>query len=1422
MADQFFDNVAELGSEEEDEDFEGRPAANGINGIDDSSEEEDEDDEDKLRAEGEGWVVDEEEEEEGVEDSRKERKRRKKRKHREAAEELDAEDLDLIGMEVEPKDTSQPKYKRLKRGHKERSTARGIEDIFSDEEGGDDDVDDRRGAGMDEFAGFIEEEAFEDELGDEDDDREVGQPGIAAITRALQASGMDESANEDYTAAFGDGTDYDWAIDMQEQQDAEQEGAGKELQLKDVFEPSQLAERMLTDEDNVIRETDVPERLQLARKPFKEIELSPERMEARLDEEATWVSNLIWPKKGMQAFFEQPFQKAVRKVLEFINLEDYEVPFIFNHRKDYLIHAPNDTPEDPDDPTPRSARPERLLVQTDLWEILDLDLKFRAFTEKRDALQQAYDNLKAVYPDVTDDVIDDLISQAVTIEEIQELQDYLHFKYSQEMGEVRQETATNGAQKRATNARSFYDKLRNTRTISMMSAIGVSSDEFAKRADGTILGNHIVEDPMMKPEEIADELAEPPETGHTLLRSAKLLYIQELQTNPRLRRFIRGNFYRDALIDCIRTEKGMRKITEDHAYYEFKYSRNQTFMDLHGRPELFLKMLKAEEEGLIQVKIRMGKFDAFKQKLHAHIVSDNVSEVSEKWNSLRKELLDTAVDKLHSIIAAGVKETLRARCEDELASRARDSYTNKLDQAPFKPKNAENGFIPNTMCLSHGKGLRGDAIMWAFVHQDGRVLENGKFVEFRRGNRERGIPDGKDIEEFVKICNRRKPDVIGICGFSVETKKLYRDLIDIVQENGLMGPEYEDDEGAEKAEPLDVTIVNDEVARLYYNSARAATEFPKYPPLTRYCIALCRYLQNPLAEYASLGKDIISLPFVPNQTLIPQDKLLDRLDNAMVDMVNLVGLSLMEAYDDPYLSKLLPFICGLGPRKADKVIKAIQANGDEVHKRFDLLGVSEEDDRELKAAMGPKVFQNCASFLWLHFESHTETSDYLDNTRVHPEDYDLARKMVADAMGLDEEDIKAEVEEGGPSAVIRKMVREDKTDQVHDLILEDYASEIEKKLGSRKRATLETIRAELSDPYEEIRQRFASLSPEEVFTILTGETESSLQEGMVVPVQIKRTFPDHIEVRLECGIEGGVSESEFPEGVGQDRQAPRDVFQPHQTVRAKIVFLNRKALTAQLSLREDIIRQPGRPAPRVSGDWDDQQEAADKKAAEREKEVASGRPNRVVNHPLFFSFNSAQAEEYLGSKEPGEVVIRPSSKGFDHLAVTWKVSDNAFQHIDVLEMNKASEYSLGKQLRIEKAVYSDLDELIVNHVEAMAKKVTEIMKDERFQKGTKEETEQWLHNYCQANPSRFMYAFCSIPKYPGHFWLVFQAGSNRKPGAWPVKVIPNAFQMSRNIYPDMTALKNGFKLMYQSKQQAGAAGTGGAGAARQAATVARR
>ena len=74
-----------------------------------------------------------------------------------------------------------------------------------------------------------------------------------------------------------------------------------------------------------------------------------------------------------------------------------------------------------------------------------------------------------------------------------------------------------------------------------------------------------------------------------------------------------------------------------------------------------------------------------------------------------------------------------------------------------------------------------------------------------------------------------------------------------------------------------------------------------------------------------------------------------------------------------------------------------------------------------------------------------------------------------------------------------------------------------------------------------------------------------------------------------------------------------------------------------------------------------------------------------------------------------------------------------------------------------------------------------------------------------------MYAFCLAPNYPGYFSLCFKAGQNAPLANWPVKVIPNAFELRGHKYPDMRALKNGFKVLFGNMGPQGGGGGGGAG-----------
>ncbi|KAI0849321.1 transcription elongation factor Spt6 [Daldinia vernicosa] len=1401
---------AELDDEEDDESFDEETgetrerSRNRGQEMDDSSEEdEDDDDEEEARKIREGFIVDEDEDEDEDmvedEDERRKRRKRKRRQEREEEAQLDEEDLDLIGENIpewERKQPSQGKFKRLKRGHRDDDTRgnerRGLDDMFSDE---DDELADehpyarpshRAAAG--EFDDFIEEDFPEDE--DERmrqmEDMEVARPrdkGIAG--RIVDRAGLDKDALEDMEAIFGNGEDYQWALDEEEEEE-ERQREEQTLELKDVFEPSQLAEKLLTDEDNAIRFTDEPERFQLDRKPFKHLNIQGEQFK----DEIQWIADLMWPKKQLSGDLHGPFQKAVGKVLEYFVLEDLEVPYVFQHRKDYLIHARKTrNPDHRDDPEAPEyiVNAEKLLTQDDLWRILELDIKYRSLYEKRGVLEKTCDNLRAV-TQVNDDMIPEMLSQAVTMEELQDLQDYINFQYASQLKDIAAMNGVVKGTKRPGAKSSVFERVRKSNAYKFVKAYGISPDRLAQNAlrEGKKM---IADDEQSLPIDLADRLTDSDfPTGDQVLYQARHMYAEELFMSPRMRKHFRQNFYMMGEISCFRTEKGLRRIDESHPYYEIKYLINQTISDLARRPELFLKMMKAEEEGLIEVRLRLQNEKEFRRQLQAEFVSDNYSELADAWNEERKKVLDIAFAKLERVIAKGVKDSLRTACQEELLKLCREEYSKRLDQAPYKPKGMVLGTTPRVLALSNGMGDPArDPVFWVWVEEDGRVIEHGKFGNLARDESQR--------EAFVELVERRKPDVIGVSGFSTDTHRLVRDVESLVNEKNLTGPEFPDPDSDDfRSELLEVVVVNDEVARLYKDSPRAQADHPTLTSNTRYCVALARYLQNPMKEYAALGKDITSLLFNPCQHLLPQEKLLKHLETSMVDMVNLCGVDINEAVSDAYTANLLPYIAGLGPRKATSVIKAINTNGGVVNSRDELVG---DPDNNKLPVVGPRVWNNCASFLYIEYDATNPSSEPLDNTRVHPEDYELGRKMAADALELDEEDVKAETDENGAGAIVRKLFREDEQEKVNELILEEYAEQLEKNYNQRKRATLETIRAELQAPYEELRRNFSPLTPDQVFVMFTGETKDSLAEGMIVPVNLRVVKDDFAIAKLDCGIEGRIESHEVSH---RSNVSIRDVIHVNQTVQAKIVDLNRKEFLAKLTLREDALRRPYKKHnDHDRGTWDFRQEDDDKDAL-REKDKTTGRTQRVIKHPLFKPFNSTQAEEFLGSQSSGDVVIRPSSKGNDHLTVTWKVADGVYQHIDVLELQKETEFSVGKTLRIGgKYTYTDLDELIVDHVKAMAKKVDEMMGHEKFKKGSVADAEKWLTSYSDANPNRSVYLFCINPKRAGYFYLCFKASKTSRINMWDVKVVPHAFEMMGSQYPHMLALCNGFKLRFNSE-----------------------
>jgi len=125
-------------------------------------------------------------------------------------------------------------------------------------------------------------------------------------------------------------------------------------------------------------------------------------------------------------------------------------------------------------------------------------------------------------------------------------------------------------------------------------------------------------------------------------------------------------------------------------------------------------------------------------------------------------------------------------------------------------------------------------------------------------------------------------------------------------------------------------------------------------------------------------------------------------------------------------------------------------------------------------------------------------------------------------------------------------------------------------------------------------------------------------------------------------------------------------------------------------------------------------------------------------------------------------------------------------------------------------VYADLDELIVNHVQATARRVEELMAHEKFKHGTEDDLHLFLKNFVAANPAKSMYGFTLNRKKPGHFCLCFLANKNSTVQTWHVRVTPEAYYLFDALAAGVPELCDAFKVRHlHESQNLGGTGAGG-------------
>ena len=249
-----------------------------------------------------------------------------------------------------------------------------------------------------------------------------------------------------------------------------------------------------------------------------------------------------------------------------------------------------------------------------------------------------------------------------------------------------------------------------------------------------------------------------------------------------------------------------------------------------------------------------------------------------------------------------------------------------------------------------------------------------------------------------------------------------------------------------------------------------------------------------------------------------------------------------------------------------------------------------------------------------------------------------------------------------------------------------------------------------------------------------------------------------------------------------------------QVVQAVVFEVFYESFTSVMSLlREDIKRASTPRIVKEGNKWNFRAEEDDWRR-EKEKEKAQLAKTRNIQHPLYRSFNYKQAEEFLAPQNLGDCVIRPSSKGPKYLTITWKVGNNLFQHLSVEERTRGK----FKEYVVDGKTYSDLDQLIFQHIQAISRKVNEMVHHPKFRAGTMSEVTEWLESYTKANPKNSAYIFCYDHKNPGYFLLLFKVNVDTPIKTWHVRTETDGYALKNFLYTSMTKLCNGFKQVFKT------------------------
>lgn len=311
---------------------------------------------------------------------------------------------------------------------------------------------------------------------------------------------------------------------------------------------------------------------------------------------------------------------------------------------------------------------------------------------------------------------------------------------------------------------------------------------------------------------------------------------------------------------------------------------------------------------------------------------------------------------------------------------------------------------------------------------------------------------------------------------------------------------------------LPIFLVNEDGASIYSASEIAREEFPDKDITVRGAVSIGRRLMDPLAELVKI--DPKSIGVGQYQHDVNQARLKERLDLTVMSCVNKVGVNVNTAG-----KPILRYVSGISSNVAANIVEYRKSIG-KFTNREQLKKVSR---------LGDKVFEQCAAFLRI-----PDAENILDNSAVHPETYEVVKKIAADE-----------------KIALAELIGNEKL--LEKIDLKNYTNS---ELGIH---TLSDIIKELKKPGLDPRSAIESFSFAEIFTL------EDVKAGMEVPGMVTNITRFGAFVDIGVKQDGLVHVSEIAHKYITD---PAEVLKLNQQVMVKVLEVDSLRKRIALSIKQ--------------------------------------------------------------------------------------------------------------------------------------------------------------------------------------------------------------------------------------------------------------